>query len=112
MKFSKLTAALLAFVLALPANELVLPIVLMQLSGAGRFLADAATPLAQSLLAAGWTPKRTLCTMVFFLFHWPCSTTLLTIRRETGSWKWTMLAAALPTVCGVLVCALLNLLLP
>ena len=103
---------LLAFVLALPANELVLPIVLMQLSGAGRFLADAATPLAQSLLAAGWTPKRTLCTMVFFLFHWPCSTTLLTIRRETGSWKWTMLAAVLPTVCGVLVCALLNLLLP
>lgn len=49
--------------------------------------------------------------MVFFLFHWPCSTTLLTIRRETGAWRWALLAAALPTAFGAALCAILNVLI-
>lgn len=99
---------LLAFVLAFPANELVLPLILMQLSGAGSLMQDAALPVGQALAQAGWTPLRTVCVTVFFLFHWPCSTTLLTIRRETGRIRWTLLAAALPTALGVLLCGLLN----
>ena len=55
----------------------------------------------------GWTWVTALCTMVFFLMHWPCATTLLTIKKETGSVKWTALAALIPTVCGVIVCSMI-----
>ena len=58
------------------------------------------------LLQNGWTSVTALCVLLFTLLHWPCSTTLLTIRRETGSWKWTALAAALPTAMGLALCAL------
>ena len=57
-------------------------------------------------LANGWTWVTAICTMLFSLMHWPCSTTLLTIRRETKSWKWTALAAAIPTALGVVSCIL------
>jgi ferrous iron transport protein B len=57
-------------------------------------------------LENGWTPLTALCTAIFFLFHWPCSTTLLTVKKETGSWGYTALAAALPTVIGMLLCML------
>ena len=60
------------------------------------------------LIANGWTGVTAICTILFFLFHWPCSTTLLTVRKETGSWKWTALAAALPTLLGMAVCMLVN----
>ena len=55
-------------------------------------------------VANGWTWATAVCVMLFFLLHWPCSTTLLTVRKETGSWKWTALAAALPTAAGILLC--------
>lgn len=104
---------LLAFILGFPANELVIPIILMILStgtSIGAELSGAQT--AQLLTAAGWTWKTALCTMVFVLFHWPCSTTCLTIYRETKSIKWTLAAFALPTAVGLLLCLMLRLILP
>ena len=64
--------------------------------------------LAGLLTDGGWSWQNSLCMMVFFLFHWPCATTLLTIRKETGSRKWTILAAVLPTAFGVALCLLLR----
>ena len=104
-----LIALCTVFLLAFPANELVLPVAVMALSNAGSLL--NAPSLLETLSAAGWTGKTALCAMVFFLFHWPCSTTLLTIKKETGSVRWTLLAFLLPTLAGVALCMLLNLLL-
>ena len=102
-------AMLLAFLLALPANELVLPLCAMILTGGCALTGDA--PVTAALAASGWTARQTLCTMVFFVLHCPCSTTLLTIRRETGSAKWMLLAALLPLTAGMILCAILNALL-
>ena len=96
---------LLAFLLGLPANEIVLPILLMLYSGGG--VLPAAGGLS-ALLAHGWTAGTALCAAVFVLFHWPCATTLLTIRRETGAWRWVLLAAALPTAVGIVLCMLIT----
>lgn len=99
---------LLAFVLALPANEIVLPIILMAYLSKGTLteLTELST-LFTVLSENGWTWVTALCTVVFSLFHWPCATTLLTIRKETQSLKWTALAAVLPTAIGMVLCALL-----
>lgn len=97
---------LLAFVLGFPANEIVLPIAVMGYLAQGS-LSDA-LGLAQMhalLTANGWTWTTAVSAVLFFLLHWPCSTTLWTIRRETGSAKWTLLAALLPTVLGMALCA-------
>ncbi len=103
-------AILLGFCFSLPANELLLPVIFMILSGAGSL---QGLPLAGSdlLLAAGWTWKTAVCTMVFSLFHWPCATTLMTIHRETGSYKKTVAAFLLPTVMGLILCRMLHLVL-
>ena len=95
-------AILLAFLLGLPANETVLPILLGIYGAAGGEMPEIRAVLLQN----GWTSVTALCVLLFTLLHWPCSTTLLTIRRETGSWKWTALAAALPTAMGLALCAL------
>lgn len=95
---------LTAFILGFPANELVMPVVVMLLTSAGTLTSAETAELAALLPAAGWTWMTALCTMLFFLFHWPCSTTCLTIRRETGSWRWTLVAVLLPTVIGVILC--------
>lgn len=101
-------AILLAFVLALPANEIVLPIILMVYLAQGSLMEPAQTDVLRTLLMQhGWTPVTAVCTAVFSMFHWPCSTTLLTIRKETGSIAWTVMAAVLPTVVGMLLCALI-----
>ncbi|MGI6013255.1 MAG: ferrous iron transport protein B [Oscillospiraceae bacterium] len=100
---------LLAFLLGLPANEIVIPIILMcychtsSLTDYGSLM-----ELQQLLTANGWTAVTALCVVLFSLMHWPCSTTLLTIRKETGKTRWMLLAALLPTLCGVVVCALVN----
>ena len=97
---------LLAFVLGFPANEIVLPIAVMGYLAQGS-LSDA-LGLAQMhalLTANGWTWTTAVSAVLFFLLHWPCSTTLWTIRRETGSAKWTLLAALLPTALGMALCA-------
>lgn len=104
-------AILLAFVLGSPANELVLPIMLMILTAGSSFAPENSSAMAQVLTQYGWTWKESLCTIVFFLFHWPCTTTLLTIRKETKSRKWTLLSILLPTAFGLILCAAVNCLL-
>lgn len=103
-------AVLLAFLLGSPANELVLPILVMILTASGTAVSGSAAAMSAVLQGCGWDWKLSLCTLVFFLFHWPCTTTLLTIRRETGSLKWTVLAAVLPTAFGCALCALISFL--
>ena len=100
---------LLAFALAFPANELVMPLIVMGYLSSGA-LADAGgmESFRALLLAHGWTGGTALCTLLFSVAHWPCSTTCLTIRKETGSLKWTLAAAALPTACGFALCFLAN----
>ena len=99
---------LAAFLLGLPANEIVLPLILMAYLSQGTILEfDSLTQLKELLTANGWTWITALCTMVFSLMHWPCSTTLLTIKKESGSWKWTVLAFFLPTAWGMGICFLL-----
>ena len=98
---------LLAFLLGLPANEIVIPLIVMAYLSQGS-LQDLTGPaeLRQLLLANGWTWRTAISVLLFTLFHWPCSTTLLTVRRETGSWRWTGVAALIPTALGVAVCIL------
>ncbi len=99
---------LLAFILGFPANEIVIPIIVMSYRAQGS-LADygSLAELGELLRANGWTLTTALCVLIFFLFHWPCSTTLLTVKKETGSLKWTLLAAVLPTLLGMLLCFLI-----
>lgn len=101
---------LLAFVLGTPANEIVLPMVLLILSGSFGIETESSS-LAAGLSAAGFDFKMALCTGILFLFHWPCATTLLTIRKETGSLGWMAFAVVLPTAVGLLGCLLVNLIL-
>lgn len=100
---------LLAFILGLPANEIVVPIILMAYLAQGSLteMADFAS-LHALLVANGWTWVTALCTMLFSLFHWPCSTTLMTIKKETQSLKWTVASFLIPTGCGVALCMAVN----
>ena len=96
---------LMAFILGWPANEIVLPVMLMAYLATGSLVefGDLAA-LGQLLSQHGWTWLTACCTMLFSLFHWPCSTTCLTIYKETGSLKWTALAVLLPTALGLGLC--------
>ena len=98
-------AILMAFLLGWPANEIVLPVMLMAYLASGSLVefGDLAA-LGQLLVQQGWTWVTAVCTMLFSLFHWPCSTTCLTIYKETGSVGWTALAVALPTALGLGLC--------
>ena len=97
---------LMAFILGFPANEIVLPIALMAYLSKGTLVeAESAAAVGALLAGQGWTEVTAVCTMVFSLFHWPCSTTCLTIYKETGSLKWTAGAILLPTAVGVTLCA-------
>ncbi len=99
---------LLAFILGFPANETVIPIILMgYLSESSLLEIRDLTAMREIFLANGWTAATAVCFILFFLFHWPCSTTLLTVKKETGSTAMMLLAAALPTAIGVLLCSLL-----
>ena len=101
---------LLAFILGFPANEIVLPLVLMGYLSTGTLVEiGSLTDLAALLTANGWTAVTALCFILFSLFHWPCSTTCLTIHKETGSIRWTILAALLPTALGSFVCGTIHL---
>lgn len=101
---------LLGFFFSLPANELLIPVILMVLARTGSLQSTAG--VSEGLLvASGITWQMALCTMVFTLFHWPCSTTLLTIYRETGSAKKTAAAFFLPTAVGSVLCVTLHFVL-
>ena len=98
---------LMAFILGFPANEIVLPIIIMAYLSTGQLtdLGDLSA-LRGLLVSNGWTWLTAVCTMLFSLLHWPCSTTCMTIAKETLSAKWTLLSFALPTAVGMLVCFL------
>lgn len=95
---------LLAFLLGLPANEIVLPILLMFYSQSG-MLVEGGSQTGAMLAANGWTWMTAVCAILFSLNHFPCATTLLTIRKETGSRKWTAISFLLPTIIGICLCA-------
>ncbi len=103
-------AILLGFLFSLPANELLIPVILMVLTGAGS-LQGVVSDGGGVLLTAGMTWQMAVCTMVFSVFHWPCATTLMTVYKETKSMKKTAAAFVLPTAVGVVLCVILNLVL-
>ena len=96
---------LMAFILGFPANEIVVPIIIMSYMATGA-LTDyqSLAQLHNLFVAHGWTWLTAVCVMLFSLMHWPCGTTCLTIQKETQSAKWTALGFAIPTVTGIVVC--------
>ncbi len=99
-------AIVAAFLLGFPANEIVVPILIMTYLATGTLqdMGDL-NALHQLLVSHGWTWLTAVCTLLFSMFHWPCSTTCITIAKETRSVKWTLLAVLLPTASGMLLCA-------
>jgi ferrous iron transport protein B len=98
---------LIAFILGFPANEIVVPIMLMAYLSEGSLLQiNDISVLKQVLVDNGWTIKTAVSVVLFSLMHWPCSTTLITIKKETGSIKWTLLSVLIPTIIGICVCML------
>ncbi|MBO8129629.1 MAG: ferrous iron transporter B [Peptococcaceae bacterium] len=99
---------LLAFILGLPANEIVLPILIMGYVSAGSMVELNGLEALKHLLVVehDWTWLTALCTMLFSLLHFPCGTTLYTIHKEQKSWKWTVLAAVIPFGMACTVCFL------
>lgn len=102
---------LLAFILGLPANEIVLPILIMSYMAGGSMMElDSLAALRQLLVEQhGWTWLTAVCVMMFSLCHWPCGTTLYTVKKEQKSWKWTFMAFVVPTLAGVFLCITVNL---
>ncbi len=101
---------LLAFILGFPANEIVVPIIIMAYTGAGVISDSASLEFMQQLfIANGWNISTAVSMIIFSLCHFPCATTLLTIKKETKSLKWTAVSAILPTAFGVILCMLFNL---
>ncbi|MDE7099358.1 MAG: ferrous iron transporter B [Ruminococcus sp.] len=100
---------LMAFILGFPANEIVVPIILMTYMSQGSLIEMSNnTELWAVLVANGWSIKTAVCMIIFTVFHFPCATTCMTIRKETGSMKWTLISFALPTAIGVFLCILIN----
>ena len=103
---------LLAFILGFPANEIVIPIIIMSYLSTGSILEfDNLESLKTLLVNNGWTYITAICTMLFSLIHFPCATTILTIKKETKSIKWTFAAFLIPTICGIIVCFIVSNLL-
>ena len=96
---------LTAFILGMPANEIVLPIILMcYLKGGALVNIEDTVQIGQILIQNGWNMLTAMNVMLFTILHFPCATTLLTIKKETNSWKWTGIAFLLPTLCGIILC--------
>lgn len=103
---------LLAFILGFPANEIVIPIIIMAYMATGT-LTDYSNlnDLKTLLIDNGWTITTAISVMLFSLMHWPCSTTCLTIKKETKSNKWTFISILVPTLCGIVICFVFNLIM-
>lgn len=98
---------LLAFILGFPANEIVIPIIIMAYMAKGNLMEIENLAILKDLLVDnGWTWITAVCVMLFSLMHWPCSTTCLTIKKETQSLKWTAISVLIPTIMGMMVCFL------
>ncbi len=96
---------LFAFILGIPANEIVVPIIIMAYMASGSIVDfENLSSLKELLVKNDWTWITAVSTMLFSLLHWPCSTTCLTIKKETQSLRWTAISFALPTVIGIVVC--------
>lgn len=96
---------LMAFIIGLPANEIVVPIIIMSYMSKGAMLElESLTEMKELFVANGWTFLTALNVMLFSLLHFPCGTTLWTIKKETGSSKWTILSAIIPTAIAIIVC--------
>lgn len=97
---------LLAFILGFPANEIVVPIMLMAYLSTGKLVEyESLASLKALLVDNGWSIITAVCTIIFMLCHFPCSTTCITIKKETNSIKWTAAAFLLPTAVGIVLCA-------
>ncbi|MDE7360409.1 MAG: ferrous iron transporter B [Oscillospiraceae bacterium] len=96
-----------AFLLGLPANEIVIPLIVMTYMQQGSLAEIAPAQMLELFTANGWTPVTAVCVIVFALMHFPCSTSLLTIKKEAGGWRWASLAFVIPTVCGIIFCAII-----
>lgn len=98
---------LVAFIFGIPANEIVLPIILMcYLKSTALSNGYDNFAISQILMQNGWTLLTAINVMIFTCLHFPCATTLMTIKKETGSLKWTFMSFLIPTVCGVVICIL------
>lgn len=87
-----------------------MPIILMSYMATGQLIDMENLFLVKDiLLINGWTSVTAICVMLFSLFHWPCSTTCLTIKKETGSLKWTFISFVLPTFIGMILCFVVNM---
>lgn len=100
---------LTAFIFGIPANEIVLPILLMMYMKSG-CLIDISNnfEIGKILIENGWTALTAINVMIFTILHFPCMTTLLTIKKETKSSKWLLISFLIPTVCGIVICTLTN----
>jgi len=96
---------LMAFILGFPANEIVVPIIIMSYMSAGSMLEfESLNQLHELLISNGWTYLTAICVMLFSLMHWPCGTTCWTIKKESQSLKWTIVSFLVPTLTGIVIC--------
>lgn len=101
---------LMAFILGFPANEVVIPIIIMGYMGSNSLMdINDLNELKNLLISNGWTINTAICTILFSLFHWPCSTACLTIQKETKSFKYTFLSFIIPTLIGIAMCMIVTL---
>ncbi len=103
---------LTAFIIGMPANEIVIPLIIMfYLKNSALIPFENLNELGGLLISNGWTIKTAICTILFSLNHFPCSTTLLTIRKETGGFKWPLITFGIHTIAGVLICVTANIII-
>lgn len=99
---------LTAFILGLPANETVIPIMIMAYMSGSSLTALSAGELGRLLQSCGWTHTTAVCTVLFALFHFPCAATIITVKKETSSGYYAFLSALLPTILGFALCFAVN----
>lgn len=101
---------LLAFILGSPANEIVIPIIIMAYMQTGSLCElSSITAMRELFISNGWTVTTAVSVILFSLLHWPCTTTILTVKKETGSIKWTLISIFLPVIISIITCMLFNL---
>ncbi|MFV0250225.1 MAG: nucleoside recognition domain-containing protein [Bacilli bacterium] len=100
---------LLAFILGFPANEVIFPILIMIYQSSSHLSQiDRLNTIRDLLIDNNWTMKTAVIVLIFFLVHFQCSTTCLTIKKETNSIKWTVIGFLIPTIVGIFLCFILN----